>query len=165
MDLKYPVISESELNDFLWQDQDQKTLESDLDGLMDKTIESVLISKDEGTLAFDVGEDDLIYFQVDGDCCSESWFSDIFCMPNLYSRVIKVEDIELEDKYKTEDGRCRQESDLVYGYRITTMKGVAIISFRNSSNGYYGGWCGQVSATKEELMKIQPDFNGVWQAA
>jgi hypothetical protein len=164
--LKYPVISQSELDEFLWQEQSPDTKTSDLSSLVGQTIESVLVSDDESILAFSVAEQlDLIYFEVEGDCCSESWFADIFCMRNLYSRVIKVEDIYLDDKYKTDDNRCRQDEDEVYGYRITTMKGVAIISFRNSSNGYYGGWCKEVSGTKQHLTKIEPDINGVWQAA
>jgi hypothetical protein len=29
---------------------------------------------------------------------------------------------------------------VVYGYKLRTDKGHATIAFRNSSNGYYGGW-------------------------
>ena len=41
--------------------------------------------------------------------------------------------------YNVDDGRCRQEYDAAYGWKIATNKGYADIVFRNSSNGYYGG--------------------------
>jgi hypothetical protein len=44
------------------------------------------------------------------------------------------------------DGRTRQEEDAAYGYEITTTKGVVSLAFRNSSNGYYGGWAEAISA-------------------
>lgn len=37
------------------------------------------------------------------------------------------------------DGNSRQEFDSFYGYQLTTNKGHCTISYRNSSNGYYGG--------------------------
>jgi hypothetical protein len=164
--LKYPVISQSELDEFLWQEQSPDIQTSDLHSLVNQTIESVFISEYGSILAFAViSQKNPIYFEVEGNGSSESWFADIFCMPNLYSRVIKVENISLEDKYNLDDNRCRQEVDEVYGYSVITNKGVTIISFRNSGSRYYGGWCKEVSSTKQHLTKIEPDINGVWQAA
>lgn len=37
--------------------------------------------------------------------------------------------------------RSRQEEDRVYGYALTTERGTITLAFRNSSNGYYGGYC------------------------
>jgi hypothetical protein len=39
-----------------------------------------------------------------------------------------------------EDGKTRQDFDSLYGYGVVTDKGEGDIEFRNSSNGYYGGW-------------------------
>jgi hypothetical protein len=44
------------------------------------------------------------------------------------------------DDVNAEDGLCRQEYDQVYGYCLVTDGGVCEIVYRNSSNGYYGGF-------------------------
>jgi hypothetical protein len=86
-----------------------------------------------------------VMFRLDGDCCSESWFSDITGYDALVGATVTlvepVEFSEEEQKKQIEDGRCRQDVDEIYGYKITTDKGRADIWFRNSSNGYYGGSC------------------------
>jgi hypothetical protein len=94
-------------------------------------------------------------FNLYSDRCSESWFSDIYQLDVLLGhRVTAVEEIEMKDvmpDYNVEDGRCRQECDSVYGIRITTDAGTAMIAFRNSSNGYYGGHL------NEKLSNPAPD--------
>jgi len=79
-----------------------------------------------------------------GDCCSESWFADLTGLSALLeapvTRVVELEMPESVGDHEFRDERTRQEWDQVYGYRIETPAGSATLSFRNSSNGYYGGW-------------------------
>lgn len=127
--------------------------------LKGKTISRVLIAPDQGEIVFDT-TDGPISFGVEGDCCSESWFSDIYNGDALLGTVASAEEIEMPD-YNVEDGRTRQDVDSVYGYRITTDKGAATIAFRNSSNGYYGGYLKHPrvgSPAPETYLEIKGDW-------
>ncbi len=82
---------------------------------------------------------DLILLQTNGDCCSESWWADIYNLDQSLGEYINdFKSIPWADD--PDDGRTRQEVDSVYGYELTTKRGVTDFVFRNSSNGYYGGW-------------------------
>lgn len=107
--------------------------------LTGRTIHRLLISDDQSILEIQTDSGSL-YYEAEGGGCSESWFADITGVQALLGGTCRlVEEIKLHD-YNLEDGRSRQEEDQAYGYRITTDKGRADIVFRNSSNGYYGGW-------------------------
>jgi len=101
-----------------------------------------------------------IFYRVEGDCCSESWFADLVgAMYLIGGTVQSVTALDLPEKYEggpkwanTEDGRCRQDYDCVYGYKFTTNKGDAVIAFRNSSNGYYGGELRRVEKVADEVL-------------
>lgn len=112
-----------------------------------KTINRILVSADEEALAFETDQG-LVAFSTEGDCCSNSWFSDLTGVDALIGgKVIDAAEIEMPE-YNVEDGRTRQEFDSAYGYKVVTDKGRAQIVFRNSSNGYYGGW---MAAFSEEI--------------
>jgi hypothetical protein len=106
------------------------------------------------------GDAPILALYTEGDCCSESWWADVTgVMQLLFAQVARVEDIEVE---APEDGRGRQESDEAYGLRITTDQGAADLVFRNSSNGYYGGWC-----TPDWSMSVPDDAKRItrdWRA-
>lgn len=109
--------------------------------LIGKTITGLSVEKEaQGFLRFDTTEGPVTYI-TSGDCCSETWFADITGVFALIGgKVMKVEEINMNSfKYNLDDGRCRQDCDQAYGYKIVTTKGMADIIFRNSSNGYYGG--------------------------
>lgn len=111
---------------------------SDMYEVTGRKIDRLFISNDQSLLEIHTGDGPL-YYEAEGDCCSESWFADIIGVNALLGGTCRlVEEIEIHN-YNLNDGRCRQEEDQVYGYRITTDKGRASVIFRNSSNGYYGG--------------------------
>lgn len=110
-----------------------------MEKLVGKIVSKVFIGEGEHCMAF-VTDQGTIAFHVEGDCCSESWFADLVGFRALIgSKIVKHVEIPLES-YNLEDGRGRQEYDDVYGHRLVTELGSADIIFRNSSNGYYGGW-------------------------
>lgn len=127
--------------------------------LVGKTIVKLMIDKDEQQyLVFETTEGELAYIAY-GDCCSESWFADIFSVGALVgSTVISVEEIEMPSP---EDNRTRQEYDEAYGYKFKTTKGYADVVFRNSSNGYYGGWLELILEvpSKVDLMEVTEDYS------
>lgn len=107
--------------------------------LIGKKIKALAVNKDKSLLSFET-ENEQVNFSVKGDCCSQSWFADINGVYALLGgTVVNVEEVSMEG-YNVEDGRTRQDSDCAYGYKIRTDKGDADVVFRNSSNGYYGGW-------------------------
>lgn len=126
--------------------------------LLGKKILHIFVSEGEYLLSFHTDEG-IHSYETEGDCCSESWFSDIIGTQALLNAiVISAEDIDINN-YNTEDGRGRQESDQVYGIKMMTTKGYADIMFRNSSNGYYGGWCGYAKdKTEENMVEITTDW-------
>ena len=110
-------------------------LNSALEPLVGRTVEEVRVS------------DDAVYFRcgtqwlcatVDGDCCSVSWVYRVR-VPQLPFTVVAVVTDDADD-VDPDDGLGRQESDSVYGIGLWTSGGVVSIVYRNSSNGFYGGW-------------------------
>ena len=106
--------------------------------LIGKKIIRLRISEDQMELAFDTDQGEIAY-QTYGDCCSETWFADITGVRSLIGGTVSASEEVDMDGYNVDDGRCRQDYDQAYGWKITTDKGYADIVFRNSSNGYYGG--------------------------
>jgi hypothetical protein len=104
--------------------------------LQGKHIQSVHIGVNEASIKFMCDNEEIVFI-VDGDCCSESWFSEILNLDAIVGHtVFEVQELKLPTHY---DCNGRQEIDCFYGYGITTDVGHATIVFRNSSNGYYGG--------------------------
>jgi hypothetical protein len=121
--------------------------------LIGKTVTSVELAKDKMALKFNVAESDSIVATTDGDCCSHTWIEHVE-LPALGfpAKVFAVESIEFAghlifgrldaglDLPDVDDSPDESERVVVYGLKIVTDKGEFIIDFRNSSNGYYGGW-------------------------
>lgn len=85
---------------------------------------------------FDWNEGSWVYKAV-GDCCSISWFESI----NNATSLLDSQIIGIEIKPEKEASEPTvEESIKLYGYTLKTLKGYCDIEFRNSSNGYYGGW-------------------------
>lgn len=115
--------------------------------LIGKKITGISISECHEILAFETDKGAIVY-KVEGECCSESWFADITGVCELLrgGTVKTVETIDM-DGCDIDDGRGRQVCDEAYGIKLTTDRGYTDIVFRNSSNGWYGGfiddgtWC------------------------
>lgn len=138
--------------------------------LINKIIRKIeLDSENQHYLRFTTNEGIFIY-ETEGDCCSESWFADIIGVQNLLnSKIISVELVEREaidndsgytryapKNYNVNDGRGRQDYDSVYAYKFITNKGYSDIIFRNSSNGYYGGWLNYITELpKKKYIKFK----------
>lgn len=104
-------------------------------------------------------------FTVDADCCSSSYFYDFYGVKNLLDNgpVTEVKEVELKDSdIKESDGEYIQ----VYGFQLTTESKefgpvTSVFSFRNSSNGYYGGslvdssFEGELPEIKEDVVEVK----------
>ena len=111
--------------------------------LVGKRIKKIFMNEDFLKFETDLGN---VVYSVEGDCCSQSVFYDFIGVKKLLTgnEVKVVEEIELKCEEQT-DKKSYQESIAVYGYRIITLDPVlgevsSVFSFRNYSNGYYGGY-------------------------
>lgn len=122
----------------MWMLQYVVSESAHMNELIGRTINAIQIDDDEQHfLAFDTDNGRIIYM-AEGDCCSESWFYHVLGADNLLGQTV----LETESYYLGEpgDGFSRQEEDKLYSIKLRTARGYADVEFRNSSNGYYGGW-------------------------
>ncbi len=93
-----------------------------------------------------------------GDCCSTTWIESIDLVEPLYGTVQKVEDIDMPHRGNIATVNfTRVEEVAYYGLRITTDRGVSVIDYRNSSNGYYGG-CLHLTMKRREVNPRQVEI-------
>ena len=98
-----------------------------------------------------------VVFGVDGDCCSTSRFYDFYGVKNLLNNgaITEVAKVDITPKTGDKDqGAIDIGETSVYGYQLTTESPefgqvTSVFSFRNYSNGYYGG-----SLTHEDADKL-----------
>lgn len=137
-------------------------METELKDLVRKKVNKVFINQQY--LRFETDGGNYVY-TVDGDCCSHSFFYDFYGVKNLIGRVIKeIKTISLNptDLFVIPD---KGDSTSVYGFSFTLEptdddyygESTAVFSFRNESNGYYGGWISKVETDMEVLPEITED--------
>lgn len=106
--------------------------------LINKMITAVYLANDGTSIRFDIrGQEDPVFADAVGDCCSHTWIENVDGEEQLIGAVVAaVEDIPMPDL-----GSMSDDDDIIkyYGCKITTDKGYATIEYRNKSNGYYGG--------------------------
>ena len=94
------------------------------------------------TLVFrtDAGE---VKWSVDGDCCSESLFTDVRINDVIGRRITKVRELNMVDPLLAPGNLTAsldlQDVEQVYGLVIEAGDASGLIVHRNYSNGYYGG--------------------------
>jgi len=128
--------------------------------LVGKKVKKIYLNEDY--LKFET-DDGNVVFTVDGDCCSTSVFYDFYGVKELLKngKVKEVKEVELTTDDRM-DAKNYQESIQVYGYQITTADDgqwgdrTSVFSFRNYSNGYYGGSL-EDTEDREVLPEITDD--------
>lgn len=132
-----------------------------IENLVGHTVKRIFMN--ENALKFETDKGSYV-FTVYGDCCSSSYFYDFTGVNNLLNHEIKnVEEIELNT-----NGKHEKDHDVLqcYGYRFTTEdpqfgEVSSVMSFRNDSNGYYGGSLNSATeseSNEEVLPEIINDF-------
>jgi uncharacterized protein (TIGR02996 family) len=128
---------------------------SPFESLIGRTIKQVRFDSNGDCLMIDTDSGSIRY-EVEGDCCSESWFYRFLNPENLINEKLLFVMEGRTDDIDPDDGLGRQESESIYGYSLVTAKGICEITFRNSSNGYYGGWMAptQIDTTPNESFQV-----------
>jgi hypothetical protein len=133
---------------------------SELNELLDKTIENIYLNKERDFIVFKCS-DGIISYNVRGDCCSVSWIEHL-CVPNLPFTVSFTQEhclgIDKQD--------IRDEHEVVAVYQTILIdfnnKQSILIEYRNDSNGYYGGYLfygNQISIIPPELEDMSEGYN------
>lgn len=139
----------------------------ELEQLIGTKIERIFFNEDYLKLITDKGS---FVFTVDADCCSRSIFYDFVGVEKLLKNgeVIEVGSIELEpDDISSAGGGMKdkkgEDDDIkVYGYKLVTVDPIfgpvtSVFSFRNYSNGYYGGELVSYTGDREVSPEIFED--------
>lgn len=141
--------------------------ENELSNLVGKQILQIQINDDYLVITTNEG---VLSYMVTGDCCSQSYFHDFIGVSNILNNtVLGTEEIAVEDiteKQVVKEGDYPSECLQHYGYRIVTDhpkfgEVSAVVSFRNDSNGYYGGSIEEIDGVRlseEKLTTITEDW-------
>ena len=127
----------------------------EIQGLVGHVIKHIYMN--ENNLKFETDKGNFV-FTVNGDCCSSSYFYDFTGVEKLLNKEVKkVEEIELDTKGKHE---VNHDQLSCYGFRFITEHPEfgelsSVMSFRNDSNGYYGG---SLSSAKESNEEVLPEI-------
>ncbi len=124
-----------------------------------KTVKSIRMDSDYAILMFDDGTHQT--FAVEGDCCSYSYFTDFVGVAKLIGApILSVEEVSVDtDALGIKDSEPDSyECIQIYGYKFVTELGESTLVFRNSSNGYYGGWMYMTNAYLDTLEDIYTDI-------
>jgi hypothetical protein len=128
--------------------------------LLGKIVEKIYFNKENLQFLTDSG---IHSYQVDGDCCSHSEFWDFYGVKTLIgSRVISVESVELDPATGSRRPDGDDESTEYYGYKVVSENTefgevTAVFSFRNISNGYYGGSLQDSDSNEVKAPEITED--------
>jgi hypothetical protein len=136
--------------------------------LLGKKVLRVFMNEDY--LKFETDKGNVVY-KVDGDCCSTSYFYDFFGVEHLINNgpIVEVKEVELhpsdivDEDGSQKDKKNSDSSIAVYGYQLTTEHKdlglvTSVFSFRNYSNGYYGGSLEEESDDRQVMPEIASDI-------
>ena len=106
--------------------------------LIGKTIIKIEMTADSEQIRFFLREgDEPIVARCDADCCSHTWIENVSDPGAIIGHtIVRAGDVDMPDLGSPNEYDCIA----YYGFEIATAMGRCIIDYRNSSNGYYGGW-------------------------
>lgn len=133
-----------------------------LNRLIGKKVTHIYMN--EACLKFSTDEGD-IAFGVEGDCCSKSVFYDFYGVKKLLQngKIKSVREIELTDDDKDRKSQYSDDCIQIYGVEMVTEDKefgdvTSVFSFRNYSNGYYGGNLTNADPNQEVRPEISDDL-------
>lgn len=136
---------------------------NNIDNLVGKTVKAIYMDRE--ILVFDTDQGKIGY-GVEGVCCSISYLYDFHGVQKLLAgnQVVSTKYIDLETP--TDEDAQKGDSVAAYGFEIVTHDPkygdvTSVFSFRNDSNGYYGGSLHQLTEVDEiPTRQLTEDFLG-----
>lgn len=136
---------------------------SEIQKLVGRSVKGIYMSHEFLKFSTDRGD---LAFSVYGDCCSQSYFYDFIGVRRLLDNgpIVAAETLNLGDP-DDEDSRAG-EVVIAYGFRFVTEDPTfgevsSVMSFRNDSNGYYGGEMFAVDSCPTDLAELTDDCLGL----
>lgn len=103
--------------------------------LVGKKLKSVTLNPSKDLLSVEMEDGATADYGVEGDCCSSSWIEHLTVPDDVAGATVVSVDEQTTDSFQKD-----YESIEVYETRIRTNRGDVVMEYRNSSNGYYGGY-------------------------
>lgn len=112
--------------------------------LVGRTLKGVDADEGGTNVVFYTIDGKAIHYRVEGDCCSSSWIEHLEVYGDMNGAVVLSVDESFGGDPLDANG-CDEHGDSheclkVYETRVRTNKGDIALEYRNSSNGYYGGY-------------------------
>ena len=129
--------------------------------LVGKTLIDIQLAADKEAIRFVTTDGDVVAL-CDADCCSHTWVETVeSTLRRFPATILKAGDLELNREPEDDP-----ELEVVqfYGFELVTDQGVVIFDYRNSSNGYYGGWLVWEGEHHYGGVYAQNVSDQVWQA-
>lgn len=126
----------SEAYDLPWHER-----YNNINNLVGTKIQRIFMDEERLTFLTDQGSRSYVVF---GDCCSYSYFYDFHGVDKLLQNGPVVSTKQLDLEYPEDENALKGEYVQAYGFEIVTEhpkwgEQTSVFSFRNDSNGYYGG--------------------------
>lgn len=114
----------------------------DFSKLEGKVILSVELSPKKDEIMFQFVDGTSVRYAVEGDCCSNSWIEHLeMPISVLGAKILSVEDSgPVTQDHSEHDQENGGDCISVYNTNFHTDRGTIVLEYRNSSNGYYGGY-------------------------
>lgn len=128
--------------------------------LVGKVITNIDLANDRMAIRFSLNDGTEVIARCDADCCSQTWIEDVL-NPDaaIGSEVVNAFSLELPEEFQTPTKTENYEEEMqYYGFAIETAKGRFTLAYRNSSNGYYGGWL----SWPEKASQHSKHYGGVY---
>ncbi len=111
----------------------------DFTNIIGRKLKAASLDSDKSSILFIFQDGFERRFGVEGECCSSSWIEHLE-MPNDIDGAVLIAVNNgasiTQDHNEHDDG----EDIKVYNTSFRTDRGEIVLEYRNSSNGYYGGY-------------------------
>lgn len=113
----------------------------DFKNMLNRKLASVELDRGRDRITFKFQDGFERSFSVEGDCCSHSWIEHLEMPGDIVgATLLDVDDsAPITQDHAEHDGEY-PECISVYNTSFKTDRGEIVLEFRNSSNGYYGGY-------------------------
>lgn len=117
-------------------------LTREFNDMLNKPLSNVLLVDDGSKVSFGFQDGSRRSFRVEGDCCSYSWIEHLELPSSVAGAVItSVDDsAPITQDHDDHDSANGDDYISVYNTAFNTTYGTIVLEYRNSSNGYYGGY-------------------------